>query len=250
MSYEEIDPTQEIYFLVSGGRDSTAMVLLAYEQGIRGTLLFGDTRLNISTARHVVARLQSYTAYPLITARYDGIETPIAVLKDSFKEIPRCLNHLKKTKTFRRNMFRCCATLKHKPMETLQKDLALMQGEDITFVMGIKNEQPAHRLFRMKELREKNTRYRRMTKNNLRYYYPLRDMKENDINEILSRHSYKGRGFIKIKSSGCSICPIFCIFENWRTKDPDTWRRSVRMADRLGIKHPAMDQQFLSECEE
>ena len=241
MSYDELDQTQDIYFLVSGGRDSTAMVLLAYEQGIKGTLLFGDTRLSLSSAKDSLSKLEIYTNYPLITARYEGNESPIKIIKKSFMKIPQCIGHLKDTDVFRRNMFQCCHELKHEPMRLLQKEL----GDNAVFVMGIKNESPIHRLYRMRQLRELNTFYRKHKANGFLYYYPLRDWTEEQVTDKLQEH-----GFDNTHSSGCSICPIFCIFESWKDKDPDTWRRSVQFADRLGIKHPAAGQQFLTKCGE
>lgn len=237
MSYEELDQTQDIYFLVSGGRDSTAMVLLAYEQGIRGNLLFGDTRINLTHARKSVEKLREYTGWPLEIVRYEGDKKPFQVLRESFLKVPQCIQHLKDTDVFRRNMFQCCRVLKHEPMEKIQKEL----GDNSVFVMGIKNESPIHRIYRMRQLRDLNTYYRKHKTTGFLYYYPLRDMRDEDIQEILKRH-----GFQDIKSTGCSICPIFCVFESWKDKDPDTWRRSIQFADRMGIKHPAAGQQFLT----
>lgn len=45
------------YFLVSGGKDSTAMVLKAYEEGETGTLVYGDTRLNLKGSLDVIKQL-------------------------------------------------------------------------------------------------------------------------------------------------------------------------------------------------
>lgn len=240
MSYEELDQTQDVYFLVSGGRDSTAMVLLAHEQGIKGTLLFGDTRFNLSSARDSLAKLQAYTGYALITARYEGELKAIDVLSESFKKIPQCVEHLERTGDFRRNMFQCCRILKHKPMIEKEREL----GENAVFLMGLKMESPIHRLAAMNKLRKRNTFYLRHKENGILFYYPLRDMFDSDIEEILKRHK-----FGKVKSSGCTLCPIFCVFESWRKKDGDSWRRSIQKADRMRIKHPAAGQLFLPQCE-
>ena len=227
------------YFLVSGGRDSTAMVLKALDEGITGTLVYGDTRINMKQSFDSLKKLESYTGWPLEIVRYEGEKKPMAVLKESFAKIPQAVEHMKETGVFRRDMFQCCDILKHKPMI----EFSLAQPEDSCFVLGIKNESPIHRLYRMRQLREQDTFYRRHKANNLLYYYPLRDWTDEQVTEKLQEH-----GFKETHSSGCTICPIFCMFEGWRKKDPDTWRRSVQMADRLGINHPAQGQQFLSEC--
>ena len=224
------------YFLVSGGRDSTAMVLKALDEGMTGTLVYGDTRLNMKQSFDSLKKLESYTGWPLEIVRYEGEKKPIIVLKESFSKIPQAIRHLKETGVFSRNMFECCNILKHKPMI----EHAKRQGANACFVLGLKgSDQSITRIYRMKQLRELGTYYRRIVKNKLLYYYPLRDWTEEQVTEKLQFH-----GFNNTHSSGCTICPIFCMFENWRKKDPDTWRRSVQMADRLGIEHPAQGQQF------
>ena len=230
------------YFLVSGGRDSTAMVFKALDEGITGTLVYGDTRLNMKQSFDSLKKLESYTGWPLEIVRYEGEKKPIIVLKESFSKIPQAVEHMKETGIFRRNMFQCCNILKHKPMI----EFSLAQQKDSCFVLGLKGGDSAiHRIYRMKQLREQDTFYRRHKANNLLYYYPLRDWTEEQVTDKLQEHE-----FDNTHSSGCSICPIFCIFESWRKKDPDTWRRSVQMADRLGIEHPAQGQQFLTHCKE
>ena len=231
------------YFLVSGGKDSTAMVLKAFEEGMKGkhpTLVFGDTRLNLTHARKSVEKLKGYTGWPLEIVRYEGDKRPFHILKESFKKLPQAIEYMKETGIFRRNMFQCCNILKHGPMIEWSKQ----QPENSCFVLGLKGSDSAiHRRYRMSELRERDTFYRRHKSTGLLYYYPLRDWKQQQVKNILGSH----RGFHKTKSTGCSICPIFCMFESWRKKDPDTWRRSVQFADRLGIDHPAMGQQFLTK---
>ena len=217
------------------------MVLKAYDEGLKGELVYGNTRLNLKGAKRSLDKLVNYVDWPLHEVRYAGDKKPIAVLKQSFLKIPQAIEHMKQTGVFRRNMFQCCNILKHKPMIEFCKELS----EDSCFVLGLKgSDHSVHRIYRMKQLRELDTFYRRHKSNGLLYYYPLRDWTQQQVKDKLSEH-----GFQDVKSSGCSICPLFCVFEKWGKKDPDTWRRSVQMADRLGVEHPAMGQQFLSDCE-
>ena len=226
------------YYLVSGGKDSTAMVLQAFKEGKEGELIYGDTRLNSPYSTETVKRLAKYTGWNLHTIRYEGEESPITVLKDSFRKIPDAIEAMKRVGQYRRNMFPCCQILKHKPMNDYIKSLG---EEDVCLVLGLKGSDGAvHRRYRMRELREKGTFYRRHVTGIL-YYYPLRDATQEDVAAILQEH-----GFQDTKSSGCGICPIFCLFESWRKKDPDAWRRSVQFADRLGIAHAASGQTFLT----
>lgn len=230
----------DYHFMVSGGRDSAAMVLLCYERGIKGTLVYGNTRLNLKHAQVNAELLSEITGWRLEIVMYDGTERPIQILKDAFNRIPDAVDHFKKTKAFRRNFFRCCDLLKHGPMIKYAKD----QDSNACFVLGLKGYDNAiHRIYRMNQLREAKTFYRRIVKTGLLYYYPLRDWTDQMVTSKLIEHNLN-----YFKSTGCSICPIFCMFENWRKKDPDTWRRSVQFADRMRIKHPAMGQQFFKDC--
>jgi 3'-phosphoadenosine 5'-phosphosulfate sulfotransferase (PAPS reductase)/FAD synthetase len=219
------------------------MVLKAHEEGITGTLVYGNTRLNLAGSMDSVNRLTTYVKWPVHVVRYEGERKPIQVLKESFHKLPQAIEHMKETGVFRRNMFQCCNILKHGPMIKWSKQ----QSKDACFVLGIKGSDGAiHRRYRMSELRERNTFYRRHKSNGLLYYYPLRDWTQQQVEDKLREY-----GFSNIKSTGCSICPIFCMFESWRKKDPNTWRRSVQFADKLGVKHPAMGQQFLPQiCSE
>ena len=224
------------YYLVSGGRDSTAMVLDAYEQGKTGDLVWGNTRITLATARKTLQKLAAYVGWPLHEVRYEGEQSPISIVKESFQHIPKALEILKERGVYRRNVFRCCHILKHQPMNDWLKE----QDTDSCFVLGIKGgDHVIHRIYRMRELREQDTFYRRHKSTGLLYYYPLRDWSDTEVTKVLKRH-----GFGETHGSGCTICPIFCLFDGMRKKDPDTWRRSVQMADSLGIEHPASGQQF------
>lgn len=227
------------YFLVSGGKDSTAMVLKEYDEGRTGELLYGNTRLNKGYAKKQVQRLAEYVGWTLHEARYEGDQRPIDVLKESFHKLPEAFKWIEEKGTYGRKMFKCCDILKHGPMITWQK----AQDKDSCFVLGLKGSDGAlHRRYRMRELRERDTFYRRIKSNGLLYYYPLRDWTPTQVKDKLREH-----GFQDVKGTGCTICPIFCIYEGFRKADPDTWRRSVQMADRLGIEHPAMGQTFIPE---
>ena len=253
------------YFLVSGGRDSTAMVLQHHDEGKKGELVYGDTRLNSPAAKKVVERLAAYVNWPLHVVRYEGDKKPIVVLRESFMKIPQAIAYMKKTGKFRRNMFKCCDTLKHRPMNEYIKALSehfirktrfqrlliflriRKERGEACLVLGLKGSDSAiHRIYRMRQLRELDTFYRRHKSNGVLYYYPLRDATDSDVQEILDKH-----GFGDTHSSGCTICPIFCMFESWRKKDPDAWRRSVQFANLLGIDFPAKGQTFIPElCKE
>lgn len=242
--YATLDLSKEIIVLASGGRDSTAMalVLWAYLRdnnlSANVTLLCGDTFYNKRNARATLKELAAFTGFPLIWAKYDGEEKPGAILRKSFDAIPLALLIAKQNKTYKK-IFVCCKKLKKDPMDNYLKQT---NPDNTILVLGIKGGDSAlHRRYRMRQLRDKGTFYRRHKSNNLNYFYPLRDCSNADISEVLTQF-----GFGKTQSSGCTLCPIFCV-ANWRKKDPDSHRRSHAFARSRGIKFEGLYQTDLKE---
>jgi len=238
--YSELPKDRQIVFLASGGRDSTALILEAFHLGIKGVMLHGDTGLECEKPLSTLRELCDYTGYECFHVRPEG--NIAEILKESFYHIPDAIAFMQKTKIFRRNMFHCCGVLKHKPMN----DMLLKRCKDTTLVSGLKGgDQAIHRLYRMRQLRERNTLLR-LHFNGLLYYYPLRDLGNKDVDEVLKEH-----GFEDTEHSGCRICPIFCLFPNWVKRDAGTWLRSRNYARKLGISFPKCDQTMLTQfyCE-
>lgn len=224
--YEGIPPDRDIIFLCSGGRDSTAMVLEAFRLGIKGTLLFGYTKFN-KAGICSVERLSYYTGFPLVIAEYQGFERPIDILNESFRNIPKTIERIKKTGSFQRNYFYCCKKLKHGPMNEYIKRI---ESIPIIQVMGIKKtDGNPHRRKRLGELRNKN-QYFRLMANGMLFWYPLRDCKDSDIDMILDEHH-----FSNTNHSGCSLCPILPLFKGQEKKDPEAYRRSLNKALQMGV---------------
>ena len=237
--YSQLPTNRKIVFLASGGRDSTAMILEAYQQGINGLMLCGDTGLNRGEAKTTLAALSKYTGNKLEFAKYAGDRTASEILKESFLRIPEALERLKTSKSSPKNTFSCCYHLKHKPMDL---HLATLDKETIVLVMGIKGYDGAlHRRYRLKQLRDRGI-FWRLQQTGFLFYYPLRDCKDSDVAMILDEHGFSG-----VKSTGCNICPIFLVYENMRRKDPKTWLRSVTFARRLGVDVDAVHQTQLGE---
>ena len=200
-------------------------------------LLYGDTRLNMGKSRKVLERLSSKTNYPLMSARYEGKQTPIEVLHESFKAIPKAIELKEHQGATYKKVFKCCNVLKKQPMKDYFKTL---DPENILLLLGIKKGDKAiHRKYRLGELRDLNTYYRKQT-NGFTYYYPLRDYEEEDIIRVLKRYNFQN-----VESSGCAICPIFCVAD-WEEKDPSTHDASHKMAERLGVDLRAENQLPLS----
>lgn len=247
-NFETLNFSKGIIVLASGGRDSSAMALsladYVKEQGLDPNirLLFGDTHLNRAKARQTIIKLQEVTGFPLDTAKYQGERRVIDILEESFRMIPQAIERLKFGGKSYKTLFSCCDVLKKQPMKQFLK---AQDPNQIIQLLGIKDGDLAlHRKYRLSQLRELNTYYRKHKKNGLLYYYPLRDCQEADISRILMKH-----GFDRTVGSGCAMCPIFCV-ANWDMKNPETARRSKLMAKRLGIELRAESQTGLMEfCE-
>jgi len=231
--YSQLDTRREVFFLASGGRDSTAMVLEAHSLGLRGTMLFNDTGLDRG-GEPVLRRLADLTGYPLVVLKYDG-DTPAGeILRKSFLRIPEVLAKMKSTGRYWKNYFYCCKALKHGPTE---RYLRTLDKESAVLVLGIKgSDGSVTRRLRLAELRDRQTFLRRHRNGRL-YYYPLRDCSDADVAAVLDEYGLAG-----ISSSGCSLCPVFCLFAGMVKKEPSTWLRSVNYARRLGIRFEFADQ--------
>ena len=238
--FDDLDFEKSIYCLVSGGRDSTAMVLGLWdhchfhglEPDIR--LVFGDTRVNMGSSRKTLEDLEKLTKYPVITVRYEGKTKVMEILNASFRNIPKAIEMKDHTGGTYKKLFPCCDLLKKRPMKEY---FCTLDTDDIILLLGIKKGDKAlHRKYRLNQLRESDTYYRRHKSNNLLYYYPLRDLLDADIDGVLKRHS-----FLETHSSGCTMCPIFCVAD-WENKDPETHTRSMNKAKDLGIDIRAENQ--------
>ena len=237
--YSQLPTDRKVIILASGGRDSTAMVLEAWRIGIDAVMAFNDTGLNRRGAKEVLHRIRELTGYELITTRYEGDKSIKDILHNSFRQIPKVLKKKRDTGKFYKNYFYCCHVLKKKPLDNYIDLL----DDSIVLVLGLKGSDGAKmRRFRMAELRKQNTFIRVHKRNKRMYYYPLRDCSDKDIDMILDEH-----GFGEIQSTGCNICPVFCVFPGMRKKEPMTWLRSVNLARRLGIEFPLHDQAKISD---
>jgi len=215
------------------------MVLEAYYRGVKGTLLFGDTGLTSKDARRVVERLRKHTGFPLMVAKYTGEKSPRMIIEESFPMIPLVLEDIKKQGHYRKNRFDCCRILKHKPMDSA---VGCFEKDDLVQVLGIKGADGSFaRRWRLSELRNRGT-YSRLKADGFLFYYPLRDCSDADISQVLYDF-----GFGKIKSSGCVLCPVFCIFDGMRKKDPGSWFRSVSLARKLKIPFYFADQTLIRD---
>jgi len=235
IDFSQLNQDLNIYFLVSGGKDSTAMVLEAYNQGIQGTLLHASTGYTLRKAYRSLKKLQKFTGYDLIKVlpkTKEGKRIPSGkIIREAFLKIPAALKHLEDG-IYRKNLFYCCRILKEKPLTDYIQNL---KDSNCVLLLGIKGTDGSlHRRLRLGQLRNIGTFYRYQKSRKALYYYPLRDTTKKEINKTLIKF-----GFKETHSSGCSLCPILCIFpESSAKKDYDSWERSYKFAKDLGIPIP------------
>lgn len=238
--FDTLPEDKRIILSVSGGRDSTAMVLELWDYvqfhqlDLDTVLLYGDTRFNSSKAREVVETLSKKTGWELHIARYEGEERPIQILKESFQLVPKALSQLDEGKKEVKNLFRCCDVLKKRPIHDYLKQY---EKDSFIVVLGIKGGDGAlHRRYRMRELRKQGTFYRTKKNDGIMYFYPLRDAQERDILNTLRRFHMD-----HVRGSGCVMCPFFLIYD-MDGKDLSAARRSRLFAKLNGIE-PRIENQ-------
>lgn len=241
--FESLNFNQPILVSCSGGRDSSAMILSLKDYVDDKTLptgqikiLFGNTRVNLGSARETIQRLTEYTGFELVSVRYEGERTAISILDESFMRIPKAIDRLEQGKDVK-NVFRCCVLLKERPLSNYAKGL-LANGQDPQVLLGFTHDDFSINRRRLRnEAKKKGIFHKRIISTGLLHYYPLIRCTTKDIDRILTKH-----GFEDVKSSGCSICPYFVIYDSWRKKDLDSWTRSTNKAELLGVEPRATNQ--------
>ena len=241
--FETLDFDQPILVSCSGGRDSSAMCLALKEytenQGVQTDqikILFGNTRVNLGSARKAIQKLAEYTGFELVSVRYEGEKTAISILNESFMCIPKAMDRIEQGKDIK-NLFRCCVLLKERPLSGYSKTL-LENGHDPQALLGFTHDDYSINRRRIRNESKKNCVYhKRIVSTGILHYYPIIRCKTRDIDKILLNH-----GFEEVKSSGCSICPYFVIYDSWRKKDYASWERSINKAKSLGVEPRTTDQ--------
>ena len=236
-----LDLDKKLLLWVSGGRDSTAMALALFDylqqtkKKANVLLLTTYTYYNKLENLAVVDRLAEYTGFPSERVYYKGEIRAGKILNISFKTIPRAIRGKQEGCKSIKKYFLCCKALKHKPAKKYLKDIPV--DSVINFLGFAKADKASHRGWRLSQIRDSSTFYRHLTEfYGHAYFYPLRDAEQDNIDAILDKH-----GFGDISSSGCRICPLFLI-QDWAKKDPDSDKKSKRVAVKLGVD-PRPDNQ-------
>jgi len=238
-NYSEFPKDRRALFLASGGRDSTAMILEAYAEGIKGIMLCNDV-LTLPTARETLEKLRDYTGYELVLVKYEGKRSLAAIIEESFRKLPD-VAQLVKEKRYDKNTFPCCHIVKRRAMNVALKTLA--DKEKDILILGLRSgEGNKNRRIILAKLRREKT-FQALRFNGFLYYYPLRDCKQSDVAMILSEHGFQGT-----KHSGCSICPILVLFPQMAKAEPTRFLASVRYARKLGVDVDAVYQTELRLC--
>ena len=247
--FQTLDFDKQLILWISGGRDSTAMTLALYEYiqktKITANVLLITTRTwyNKLENMETVKKLSAYTGFTHKYIFYKGTGNLRAgkIMNMSFKTIPRALEaKMYEGCSSYKKYFLCCKLLKHKPAKDYLKNIPV--GLVINFIGFKKADKAIHRKWRMNELREWDTFFRNLTEfYEHQYFYPLRDVEEVDIVNLLKNHDFND-----ISSSGCRICPNF-IISDWSKKDPDSHEKSKRVAEKLGVDRRPENQTSIKE---
>ena len=237
--YAQFPKDKRAVFLVSGGVDSTAMVLEAYKLGIKGIMMCNDV-LTMPSARETLKKLTSYTGYELFMVEYEGSRSVSEILEQSFRMLPQ-VSKLAQKGRYDKNSFPCCHLLKRDAMNHALQSLG--NPEKDVLILGLHSgEGSKHRRIRLSQLRREHTFLTRRS-NGFFYYYPLRDCSTADVSAILAEYGFEGT-----QHSGCNLCPILLLYPGMARHNALRFLASVRYARKLGIDVDAVYQQELNLC--
>ena len=234
--------------LVSGGWESTLMALELNDyrtEEINFVLLNNDTGLRLKKSVETLEKLKEVVKpdeYIEIKASEYLKESKRVkekkvkeVLDYSFRQIDRQIERMNKGLKYDRNYFRCCSLLKKNPFHWwIRKNREKYKPEESIIVSGIAPYESRQRAYRLVELRKKGTFKRFYKTVGYWFFYPYRDFyKRKEVYEELVKRGFKG-----IEHSGCIVCPIMLIFEDFKKKEPEAYARSKRYLNNLlGLKN-------------
>ena len=216
---------QRVYCWVSGGKDSTALVLALYDQQveIEGEifLIHTNTGLRPKSATLTLQKLKKHTKFPFIELKA-SFPRKANLLIESFKQLEKAEKARKQGK-YDRRVFPCCEQLKHKPGKEFIKSTPKRQRERYVFLSAITRYESQRRAWFLNDLAKKGTYIIWNKKMHAFYGYPFRDLFAPKETETFLR----AHGFGETRHSGCRICPILILFDLYE-EEPERWVRSKR----------------------
>jgi 3'-phosphoadenosine 5'-phosphosulfate sulfotransferase (PAPS reductase)/FAD synthetase len=211
----ELNKFDNIYCLVSGGKDSTftALNLHNLRKWIKRPviLLHNNTGLRMRKAKKIIRVLDHQLCekngwfFEQIDAK-DYLEKPMMFyVRESIKMIDKALKKKSEGK-YSKNMFPCCYWLKERPFEQWLKQ---QDHKNDVFVLSIKQGDSRQRGLFLSKLRKLKTYYWFNRRRKVTYYYPLRDCKQETVNSYLLQDKL----FWDTDHTGCVKCPVVMMFD-------------------------------------
>lgn len=206
---KEFNPSQ-IYFLCSGGYDSTFMLLNLYNKfpTIPKFILFNNTFLEFKKCQDLVYLLSFLTGFKVVESKPENINMK-EIMEKSFNNLEYGKTLVKNGRYSKRTAFTCCYYLKEKPARKIFKTLP---KKSIAF-SGIKKADSKNRGIFLTQLEKKKTYIHYNSKMKCWYGYPLRNIKDIDVNSFIHKIPYP------VEHSACKICPIVLLFNIIKSKN-------------------------------
>lgn len=226
---EEVNQYPNWHFLVSGGKESTAMALEAHDLISKGImspssveLVHTNTGLAMKSSLETLDKLEKYTGWKRTTLK-PNVPSVKEVMLNAFSKLDQ-VNADKKQGNWDRDNFTCCIILKEKPGRNYCLSFSVSERKNHLFFTGIAPYESNQRALRLAYYRNRNLivspngNYGKTP-----YTRPFRDVYDSKlVFIILSKF-----GFEMTQSSGCRICPIVLLFKMY-DKDPASYFRSKR----------------------
>ena len=196
-----------LYFLCSGGWDSTCMLMELHEH-VRDKydchIVFNNTRLNPRKCVETVNRLSRITGFEIIELEPDRDHREIMREAFSSATLDRA-RKLVEEKRYHKRVFRCCHYLKEKPLNDFLR--ALPDRDSCVVLSGIKKVDGKQRRIFLTQLTKAGTYFRYIKRRRVHFGYPLRDVTAKEVEECINNLPFE------VIHSGCNICPVLLLFD-------------------------------------
>lgn len=223
---------KSIYFLCSGGFDSTYMLLKLYNQfpNCKKYILYNNTTIEIENCKNLVYLLSFLTNIQLIELKpncevKEILETSFLAIKEAKKLYD---NHC-----YHKKVFNCCYYLKIQPMKLYLKKILLENSNQMIFLSGIKKNDSKNRRIFLFQLTKKETFIHFNKSKKIWMGYPLRDISQIKIDNFIKKFPFK------VSHSGCLICPILLLFNLFK-QEPKRYIQSKKYYLKITNNNPCI----------
>lgn len=194
----------EIFIGFSGGIDSSIVVKVFLEKGIKFNLIWNDTRRSMKTARNIIARMFRVSG-SLFHITYP--EEDQKVITEKTRENIRRIIRGEITKN--KHNIPCCRYLKEDPFLDFIKQHT---DPNSLFISSIAAYEGNQRDAFLRQIRNKGTFLHYHVTKDRWFGYPLRDYIFKTEGKFLK--SYAQLHITGVDKSGCHSCPIPAMYDN------------------------------------